>query len=280
MARSPSAAARPLTQGLRLLFLVATLLQLVAAIQLFVLSERTEHFFAWTVEPPLTAAVDGAFYLGAVLFTYTAFRERLWAPVRPLAYGVLTVSTLKLVATLLHTDRFHFDSPDAVPPVAAWGWLAVYVVVPLVLVALFIQQHRIAGGEPRAGLPFPSWFRVVIVIQSAVMLILAVALFLAPTAIAGAWPWTLTPLTARALAAWFAGIGVIEAMIALDNDGIRARVVMWSAILLAVLVFAALARYAGEVEWSRPGAAAFVVFFLSLLAAGAYGARLAAPRSD
>jgi hypothetical protein len=133
------------------LFLVATALFVVAGIQLYVLTTRTDHFFAWTIAPPLTAAVDGAFYLGAFFLLYSASRQREWASARPAGVGVLVVSTFKLLATLLHTGRFHFHDPDAVAQFAAWGWLAVYVVVPPVLLFLLIRQARAPGTDPPGG---------------------------------------------------------------------------------------------------------------------------------
>jgi hypothetical protein len=43
---------------------------LVAAWQLFVLTDHTDRFFAWTIGVPLTAAVDGAFYLAAFFLLF------------------------------------------------------------------------------------------------------------------------------------------------------------------------------------------------------------------
>ena len=52
----------------RNVFLTGCLLSLIAGVQLFVFSTRTELYFAWTIQSALTAATLGAFYFGAMTF--------------------------------------------------------------------------------------------------------------------------------------------------------------------------------------------------------------------
>src|SRR5438552_2199911 len=52
---------------MRRLLLVAGTLVFIAGTQLYVLSEQTSRFFAWTVDPPLAAAVRVFFGLYAVI---------------------------------------------------------------------------------------------------------------------------------------------------------------------------------------------------------------------
>src|SRR5438128_10832175 len=144
----PEAGTRPVLRGLSILFGVACVLVVMAAIQLFVLSSRTDRFFAWTIGVPLTAAVDGAFYLAAFFLLFPAARAHTWAEVKPISFGVLAVSTLKLVATLLHADLFHFGRGAATARFAAWGWLVVYVAVPMVLGSLIVAELRSSGTDP------------------------------------------------------------------------------------------------------------------------------------
>ena len=83
---------------------------LLAGVPLFVGSEQTDQYFAWTIRPPLTAAVLGALYWSAVPFVFLSAREREWANARLAVPGVLVFTTLGLIATVLHADRFHFTS--------------------------------------------------------------------------------------------------------------------------------------------------------------------------
>jgi hypothetical protein len=78
---------RPVLRGLALLFYAASALVLVAAWQLFVLTGHTDRFFAWTIAMPLTAAVDGAFYLAGFFLLFPSARARTWAQVRPVAWA-------------------------------------------------------------------------------------------------------------------------------------------------------------------------------------------------
>ena len=128
---------------------------LVAAWQLFVLTDHTDRFFAWTIAMPLTAAVDGAFYLGGFLPVVPLGAGPHVDQVKPISLGVLAVSTLKLVATLLHLDLFHFSAGEATARIAAWGWLVVYVAVPVVLGSLIAAELR-AGERPAGDAPHAS----------------------------------------------------------------------------------------------------------------------------
>jgi hypothetical protein len=56
---------RPTTPRLRLVFQVFAALALIAGGLLFVGASRTDEWFSWTIEPPLTAATLGAFYCSA-----------------------------------------------------------------------------------------------------------------------------------------------------------------------------------------------------------------------
>ena len=65
----------------RLLFTAAVLV-LLAGIELFAFTGRTDRFFAWTIASPLSAAFLGAGYWAAVAIEALAGRQRLWANAR------------------------------------------------------------------------------------------------------------------------------------------------------------------------------------------------------
>jgi hypothetical protein len=105
MAVSNTSSVQPLTVGMRVLLLVFCVTVFTAGFQLFVLAEYTERFFAWTINPPLTAAFLGANYWGSLPLVLMSAREHTWA--RVAVPGVLVFTVLTLVATLIHIDRFH-----------------------------------------------------------------------------------------------------------------------------------------------------------------------------
>ena len=55
-----SPGSRPLHSGMRILLGAFALLTALATGSLFVLAKTTEETFAWTIQPPLTAAFIGA----------------------------------------------------------------------------------------------------------------------------------------------------------------------------------------------------------------------------
>jgi len=246
-------------------------LVVIAAIQLFVLSSRTDRFFAWTIALPLTAAVDGAFYLAAFVLLFPATRARAWIEVRPVAWGVLTISTLKLAATLLHLSKFHLQTGPTTARIAAWGWLLVYVAVPIVLAVLIAVELRLPGTNPEPARPMPPALRWTTGVLAAVLIAVGLALLLTPGAAAGRWPWALTDLTAQALSAWFVGIGVVGALTVLDGDVVRSRNLWIAAVVLPVLQAIALIRYAEAFDAGSAGGALYLVLFVWLAAVGAWG---------
>src|SRR5215467_3969179 len=124
---------KEVTPGMRWILRVASVLVLIAGFQLFVLTRHTDRYFAWTVNPPLTAAFLGASYWASFVMVFQASRERYWAYALAGSFSVFTFTTLTTVATLMHIDRFHFNSPETITLVANWAWMIVYWFVPPIL---------------------------------------------------------------------------------------------------------------------------------------------------
>src|SRR5262249_24038784 len=64
--------------GMRWLFIAEGILAVIAGFQLFVLTNQTDRFFAWTVSPALTAAFFGATYWPGAVMAFIAARKRVW----------------------------------------------------------------------------------------------------------------------------------------------------------------------------------------------------------
>jgi hypothetical protein len=261
-------------------FVVDSVLVGAAGVQLYLLAEHTNRFFAWTVVPPLTAAFLGGAYWASLPLLVGAARQVTWAHARLAVYGVLLFTIATLAATLLHLQRFHLGSPDPVARGAAWAWVVVYVVVPPALLVLLVRQRHVPGGDPpRRGL-LPGWVRLALAGLGAALVALGAGLLLAPAALAPLWPWALTPLTGRAVGAWLMGIGVIAGQASWENDADRVRGAMWGLVALGGLELAALARYQGTVDWSRPGAWVYVLALLAVAGAGLGGALTRRPAAS
>ena len=104
---------RPLTTFTRVVFFIAALLAIIAGIQLYILTDQTDQYFAWTIKDPLSAAFLGTgYWTGATLLLF-ALAERAWANIRIVIAAVAIFVPLMLLVTLLHLDRFHFNRPLA-----------------------------------------------------------------------------------------------------------------------------------------------------------------------
>jgi hypothetical protein len=250
--------------------ILAAVLAIIAGIQLYILTDYTDHFFAWTIAQPLSATFLGTgYWTGASLLLFAA-REKAWANIRVALAAVGAFVPLMLITTLLHLDRFHFGSEDVGGQAAAWAWLIVYIVVPFAVLAIFLVQLRTPGRDPPAQDGIPRGMRLLIAINAVISLIVELALFLAPQVMFAFWPWQLTVLTAPAIGSGFFAIVSASAQFIRENSWNRGRVGTVSYLLIGGLQLLALLRYPSTVDWSRPGSWVYVIFMLTVLCGGMY----------
>jgi hypothetical protein len=263
---------RPLTNAMRRMLLAASILVFLAGIQLFVLTENTERYFAWTVDPPLTAAALGGAYWASSILELGAARQPTWTRARIVLPAVFVFTTLTFVATLLHLDRFHLGNRfPTTTQLLAWAWIVVYALVPVLMSIVLVLQLRAAGAdEPRRN-PLPPWLRVILGLHAVVLLAFGFVLFVAPSSALSLWPWTLTPLTARIMGAWLLGLGLAAAQANAENDWGRVAVATHMYAFLGILEFVALLRYPKTIDWAQPAALMYVLFLASVLLVGCYG---------
>ena len=256
---------RPHIDPLRRFYYLAILLVTSVGVFTFILSTETERLFAWTINPPLTAAFLGANYFAAFFLALFAARERVWA-YAAISYVVSVVFTTgTMVATLLHLDKFNFDN------VNGWLWTIVYVTVPPYLVLVGIAQLRLRGEDPPRTAPIPAWLVWLVAAQAVIALVVGVLLFVAPSTSDELWSWTLTPLTARTVAAWSLALFAGLAFTAWQRDWTRVRIATPTYVAIPTLQFVALARFSDTVDWSDVKLWAYVVYLGSVLVLGLYG---------
>lgn len=270
---------RELLPGMRVLLLAFSVLTALAVGALLLQPGRTSQVFAWTIQPPLTAAFLGAGYAAGCTLVVLSLRDPVWANSRVPVLTILVFTLLTLVATLVHVDRFHFQAEFATAPLlaraAAWFWTAVYVVIPLAMLVLLALQERAPGTDPPRRRPVPVLLRVALAVESVVLLGVGAAISVAPTTAETLWPWTLTPLTARVVGAWLVAFGVATALAALAGDLERLRTATVAYTVFGVLVLAVVVWHRSTVAWDRPVTWAFVAVAVAIVLTGAAGIRRA-----
>lgn len=262
---------RTVSRGTKALLGVFVALTAVATNQLYVLSGSSDRYFSWTIKPDLTAAFLGAGYAAGFVLVVLGLRSRSWAQARAAVVTVAVFATLTLLATLLHLDKFHFGADGVVARFAAWFWLGVYVVVPVALAGLIVHQQRSPGVDPERRDPVPSWLVAAFALQGLVMLVVGVALFVAPSTAKTLWPWMLTPLTARVVAAWLVAFAVASVLTVRERDLDRLAAGTVAYTVLGVLELVALLRYPDEVRWSSAAGIGYLVVLVSVVPVGAAG---------
>jgi len=85
------------------------------------------------------------------------------------------------------------------------------------------------------------------------------------------WPWKLTALTARAVAAWLIGLGIGAGQAVYENDFARLRVAMISYTFLGLLELLAVVRYLTSIDWTAIQSWLYVTFLATMLVVGIRG---------
>ena len=240
---------------------VVTLVLLTAFVLLYGWPERTTQTFAWTINPPMTAVFMGSAYGAGVYFFARVFGARRWHTVAADFLPIAIFTAFLGVATLMHIDRFNhahisFDT-----------WFALYVTTPFLVPALWLWNRRTDPGTPDerdavvliAVRCFAACLGVVIFAGCLVA-------FVRPAAFIAAWPWKVTPLTARVLLGFFSWFGTIGISLASDRRWSAWRIIVHSQLIgIGLIVVGAMRRWA-DFDPANPLALGFVGFNLVLLA--------------
>jgi hypothetical protein len=256
---------RPMTPGVRAGLVAIASVIFWLGLSLFVFPSNTDDLFAWTIQPPLTAAFLGASYWASTTLAVACASEREWARGRAFAAPYFIAGVVLLWVTIVHWDRFHMDE------VTGWLWLVLYAIFPPSVLLLLGRQLRTPGTEPQRGPRIAPALLALIGLQGVVMVALGTALVIAPGDADSLWPWQLTPLTGRAIGTFVLSQGTLSLMVCLERDWTRMRPPMLQMLVLGTLHLLAVARYSDTLDWDTTGAWLYLGFVVSLLAVGAYG---------
>jgi hypothetical protein len=215
--------------------------------------DRTDTLWAWTIQPPVTAMVLGSVYTAGAYFFARILFGAPWERVAAGFPPIIAFVWMAALATLIHLDRFHTDSL----PFAAW--VALYVVTPIGVPLLYLRNRR-----PLPGPPLPRPARIALGAIGAAIVAAALVIYVVPDVAIDAWPYPLTPLTARITAAVFVVYGGVWLSSALSNSSRAARIPLEALVLGLVVLLVAFAR--GEEAVLLAGGAAVMAVVSALLA--------------
>jgi hypothetical protein len=148
------------------------------------------------------------------------------------------------VTTVLHWDRFLHDN------VAFWLWVALYFTTPVLVFAVFFRNQREYDSRADSSGRIGSVAAGGLVLVGVTSLATCLFLYLFPARAVAAWPWQLTPLTARTLGAIFA-LGVAGVGAWWERRWSAMRILLQVAGLMLVLILIAAARAHAEFDTSN-----------------------------
>jgi hypothetical protein len=198
--------------------LVVFVILVPAVVILWPFPDRTADAWAWTIKPDLTPIFLGAGYgAGAYFFLRTFLADR-FAPSSAGIFGAAFFATLMLIATIIHWDRFNHGDAPLLGAAVFYGWVAVYILSPPLVLALWLLNRRTDSGAPIPGDPImPEWIRWTARALAGCAFVAAAVFFLAPEQAIDIWPWDLTPLTSRVLGSFTAQVGVGVLLLSFDS---------------------------------------------------------------
>jgi hypothetical protein len=206
---------------------------------------RTADAWAWTIRPDLTPIFLGAGYGAGAYFFLRTFLARQFHPSSAGIFGAAFFASFMLIATLVHWDTFNHGDAPLLGATVFYGWVAVYILSPPVVLALWWRNRRTDSGEPAPGEAIvPASARTVARVFAAGAFVSAAVFFLAPDAAIDLWPWELTPLTARVLGSFTAQVGVGALLLSMDG-----RWSAWKLIVQTYFVATALLLIGAARAW-------------------------------
>jgi hypothetical protein len=255
--------------GVWVLFILA----LANGVFLYFLPGSAETDYAWSIVPPVNGAFIGAGFLAGTLATgLVLFAATRWRSLEALPPALWVLATTLLVATLIHNDRFKWDYAPT------WLWLIVYAGVPFVLPVLVLRQRRVAEPEPPAD-PGLSLVRGMSAVGGVLLLVGAAALYIAPVEVGEHWPWALTPLLGRAVAAWYAMVGTMLVSCAWQLRRSTEAVIPYGTLAAWCLLLLALPLlHSADVDTEGGAFVAWLVVMVALLALAVLALARSLPR--
>jgi len=237
----------------RVVAVLIILVLVLAFIALYVYPNFTDQDFAWTIKPSTTAILIGLGYMAGALFFVRVITARKWQYVQAGFLPITMFTIFMIAATFLHWNRFHQGT------VIFILWTVIYLATPLLVPWLWWRNRgRDTHAPDEKDWLFPSRMRQAAIAGGAVGLALALVAFIWPSLLISITPWSLTELTARVMAGWFALAFATTLSIGRDGRWSAVRFLMQSFIFGQALALLAMPRMWSDLDPAHPMTYVFV----------------------
>jgi hypothetical protein len=213
--------------------------------------------------PPLHARFLGAMYLSGATFMILGMLAREWAEVRVVVPMIAIWTGTLGIVSLFHLEAFDWGR------IQVWIWFAAYIAYPIV--AAWIAWKQRGQNAPARGPALSPALRSYLVVQGALVTLLALSLLLAPTILASVWPWAITPILAHIYGAPFLSYGLGSLYAARQRRWAEVRIAIYATlvftlgVLIASLLHSALFDFGGPAAWLGFGGFGLATLSLVLL---------------
>jgi hypothetical protein len=234
---------------------------IVAFIILYFFPHNTAKLFAWEIKSPMTAMMLGSAYAGGIYYFSGLLMTHQWHRIKVGLIPVTIFASVLNVATILHWDRFNHGT------LPFFAWVSLYFTTPFIVFTLWLRNRGQDTNQPdKSDVTVPMLVRFVIGLVGATTLVIAISLFSNPTLGIKLWPWTLTPLTSRVMAAMFSLPGMVGLGMAFDSRWSSAQIILQSQGFSILLILVAVFRDRSGFNWSTPGSWLFTIGLTGMLA--------------
>ena len=217
------------TRGMKVFFGFVLLLAAVVGYWGYLAPGNVEATLPFAV-PELHARFLGAMYLSGATFMILGILARRWSEVRVMVPMIAIWTGMLGVVSVLNLEAFDWTIKQT------WIWWVAYTAYPLIAAWIaYVQRDR---KESAPGPSVSPALRTYLYIQGGAVTALAVALFVAPDAMASRWPWSIPPVLAHIYCAPFFSYGLGSLYAATRRKWNEVRIPVYSTLVftLGVLI--------------------------------------------
>lgn len=166
----------------RLYFVAVGFLAITVGFWCYLDPAQSANGIPWTL-PPLCATFLGSMYLSGAVYTVICIFSKRWGEIQLFMPQCALWTGGLAIVSLFYIPTFDFSRHQTI-----FWWLA-YIAFPIIA-AVLLRIHRAEWNAPLEGdKNFPRGVKIYLRAQGSVMLVLGLALLLAPKLMQAVWAW-------------------------------------------------------------------------------------------